>query len=209
MSTTTISELPALTPASGTVVYGENSSQSGKIDVDAVSNYALTSYNGATLAGSAQTPKAAIDGLNTKIGSTTMGTTATTITGAIAEHESDISTLNGNSAASLTLSYAGVTQSVSAYKRGMIVEIPVNITVSGSTFSTATGYDLICTIPSGYRPALTVDCPVFARGVGSWATATYYPANIRIGSNGEMYVLGNATNLQNCSALTGTVIFST
>lgn len=43
----------------------------------------------------ATTAKSAIDTINTKLGSTTMGTTATTVTGAIAEHESDISTLNG------------------------------------------------------------------------------------------------------------------
>jgi len=93
---TIISDLPALTPAPGTVVYAENSSQSGKIDVNTVSNYAVTEYNGATLAGSAQTPKAAIDGLNDKIGDTAMGTTATTVTGAIAEHESDFGTLGSN-----------------------------------------------------------------------------------------------------------------
>ena len=34
--------------------------------------------------------------LSNKIGDTTMGTTATTITGAIAEHEGDISSLNSN-----------------------------------------------------------------------------------------------------------------
>ena len=44
----------------------------------------------------ATTAKSAIDTINTKLGSTTMGTTATTITGAIAEHENDISTLNSN-----------------------------------------------------------------------------------------------------------------
>lgn len=41
-----------------------------------------------------------------KIGSTTMGTTATTLTGAIAEHESDISTLNTNNTnTTLSVSY--------------------------------------------------------------------------------------------------------
>ena len=37
-----------------------------------------------------------IKGYDTKIGNTTMGTTATTLTGAIAEHEGDISNLNSN-----------------------------------------------------------------------------------------------------------------
>ena len=44
----------------------------------------------------ATTAKSAIDTINTTLGSTTMGTTATTVTGAIAEHENDISTLNSN-----------------------------------------------------------------------------------------------------------------
>ena len=37
-----------------------------------------------------------VSDISNKIGNTTMGTTATTITGAIAEHEGDISTLNSN-----------------------------------------------------------------------------------------------------------------
>lgn len=53
-------------------------------------------YSGSTLAGSAQAVKTALDSIDSTIGNTAMGTTATTITGAIAEHESDISTLNGN-----------------------------------------------------------------------------------------------------------------
>lgn len=44
----------------------------------------------------ATTAKGAIDTINTKLGSIAMGTTATTITGAIAEHESDIGALNSN-----------------------------------------------------------------------------------------------------------------
>lgn len=45
-----------------------------------------------------------------KLGTTSMGTTATTITGAIAEHESDISTLNSN----LTPTTTRVTQTTDA-----------------------------------------------------------------------------------------------
>lgn len=51
----------------------------------------------------ATTAKSAIDTINTKLGSTTMGTTATTVTGAIAEHESDISTLNSNCQKKITI----------------------------------------------------------------------------------------------------------
>lgn len=55
----------------------------------------VETYTGSSLAGSAQTLKAALDGLNTKVGNATMGTTATSVTGAIAEHESDINGTNG------------------------------------------------------------------------------------------------------------------
>lgn len=53
-------------------------------------------YSGSTLAGSAQAVKTALDSIDSTIGNTAMGTTATTITGAIAEHERDISGLNSN-----------------------------------------------------------------------------------------------------------------
>lgn len=55
----------------------------------------IETYTGSSLAGSAQTLKAALDGLNTKVGNASMGTTATSVTGAIAEHESDINGTNG------------------------------------------------------------------------------------------------------------------
>lgn len=48
-----------------------------------------------------------------KIGTTSMGTTATTITGAIAEHESDISTLNGKTNFS-TVSVIGTAKTIAA-----------------------------------------------------------------------------------------------
>lgn len=53
-------------------------------------------YSGSTLAGSAQAVKTALDSIDSTIGNTAMETTATTLTGAIAEHESDISQLNSN-----------------------------------------------------------------------------------------------------------------
>lgn len=52
-------------------------------------NTSISGIGGGTLTG-------AVSALNSKIGNTAMGTTATTLTGAIAEHESDISTLNSN-----------------------------------------------------------------------------------------------------------------
>ena len=53
-------------------------------------------YVGSSLGGTSRALKTALDTVSDQIGNTTMGTTATTLTGAIAEHESDISTLNSN-----------------------------------------------------------------------------------------------------------------
>ena len=52
-------------------------------------------YVGSSLGGSSRSLKAALDAVNTKIGNDTMGTTASSVTGAIAEHESDINGTNG------------------------------------------------------------------------------------------------------------------
>lgn len=97
------------------------------------------------------------------IGSTSMGTTATTLTGAIAEHEGDISTLNSKTTASITLS-SNVTQST-AYtsiceKTGKMVTI-----YFGATANTAISSGTqIGTIPSGYRPPRAFRHIMYASG---------------------------------------------
>ena len=53
-----------------------------------------------------------ISGLTTLVGNTTMGTTATTVTGAVAEHEGDISTINNR--ASVGNSYSAGTYTTSS-----------------------------------------------------------------------------------------------
>ena len=69
MANTIISDLPALTPASGTVLYAENSSQSGKIDYATLAQAIIENYTSSTLAGSAQSVKSALDSLNSNVGS--------------------------------------------------------------------------------------------------------------------------------------------
>lgn len=89
-------------------------------------------YSGSTLAGSAQAVKTALDSIDSTIGNTAMGTTATTITGAIAEHESDISTLNGKSTLTLTRTEnthvtAQNFNRLSAYKSGNVLCLNGNL----------------------------------------------------------------------------------
>lgn len=80
-----------------------------------------------------------------KIGTASMGTTATTITGAIAEHESDISTLNSKTADSgwLTLN-----RGIQYRKYHDVIYIYFNYGISLSTSVTVIG-----TLPEGYRPS--------------------------------------------------------
>ena len=73
--------------------------------------------------------------INNKIGSTTMGTTATTITGAIAEHEGDISTLNSNltwQSVTLTAGSDVTINSQAAYKRDNLLFVFASITLSSN-----------------------------------------------------------------------------
>lgn len=88
---------------------------------------------------------------DTLIGNTAMGTTATTITGAIKEHETDISILNGKTTESITLS-SNVTASSSfsciCEKRGNSVTAYIAFTATADIASGAT----VATIPSGFRP---------------------------------------------------------
>ena len=104
MSSVKISELSSVSEVLGTdespVV---QSSTTKKFSMTQLGSYILNGFSGLSLGGVAQTAKAAIDALATAlttlsdfIGSTSMGTTATTVTGAIAEHEGDITSLDSS-----------------------------------------------------------------------------------------------------------------
>lgn len=85
MSTTYISTLPTGSAGGSKYLVQDDGNNTTKVTVnDAVASAtAMTSAN------------SSISSINTKIGSVTLPTTAQTLTGAIAEHESDISALNG------------------------------------------------------------------------------------------------------------------
>lgn len=84
-----------------------------------------------------------------KIGNTTMGTTATTITGAIAEHESDITSLEGDR--------IKIVESVSLGS--------ISVNASGAADATV---DISSSIPSGYKLAAAIP-----RGTGSYGFYFY------------------------------------
>jgi hypothetical protein len=90
--------------------------------------------------------KTAIDTINTTLGSTTMGTTATTVTGAIAEHESDISTLNSKIT---NVTYAAYIEPT--FENG-IADIPITQNVFGA----GKIYDPICQLSTNTASTLTI-----------------------------------------------------
>ena len=105
-----ISELPSVSEVLGTDESpAVQSSTTKKFTMTQLGSYILGAFSGLSLGGIAQTVKSAIDSIATLLGNSSMGTTATTVTGAIAEHESDITSLNNN------LNFAIDTKSASTY----------------------------------------------------------------------------------------------
>ena len=82
-------------------LFGIDAAEGYQMLISDLAKKIIEDFTGSTLGGSSQALKTIIDAINTKIGNTAMGTTATTITGAIKEHETDISTLNGNTSANI------------------------------------------------------------------------------------------------------------
>lgn len=123
-------------------------------------------YSGSTLAGSAQAVKTALDSIDSTIGNTAMGTTATTITGAIAEHESDISTLNSKTALS-NVKYLGDDRHVRYRRTGNICIVEVEGYTVASTGNLSLG-----TLPVEDRPLTTAQAilKIGTSPVSGWIT---------------------------------------
>lgn len=113
-------------------------SQSGttkKFSMAQLANYILNIFNGLSFAGATQTVKSAIDAIHNKIGTTSMGTEATTVTGAIAEHGNAI---DGVSADVLTLltrpnPFAIISTEIQANTDVNTLDTPGNYYCSGGT----------------------------------------------------------------------------
>jgi len=123
-------------------------SSSGVVSVNGMAG--VVSLNGDDIpkeSGSSDTVASAINGLESdttaldhKIGNTSMGTQATTVTGAIKEHSTDISTINDI----LSNSFGDLATGLSYQKYGKIVIIYFN----GYTVSDAGGWTNIITLPN-------------------------------------------------------------
>ena len=136
---------------------------SRRITLSSIASYVLSNFSSLSLGGVTRTVKAAIDAIATLLGSSSMGTTATTVTGAIAEHEGDITTLT-NSVNDLNshLGYSGINiitlQNATAganasyyYKSGKAVTLFLDLTPSASASSLT-----VATLPSGYTPPTSI-----------------------------------------------------
>lgn len=128
------------------------------------------------------------------IGNTPMGTSAATVTGAIAE-------LNEEQSASVTFTLSGVSSTRTVYKYGHVGLI--NCSLGNDTaFSSATGSNTLGTLPVGFRPPSTIQCAAIGRTSGTWATATFYILHLEIGTEGTVILRGNQTNIRACKYIT-------
>lgn len=148
----------------------DNGSTNRKTTLSAIGTYIINTVT-ASLGGVTRTIKAAIDAAWTKLGSgsisnvgadvsaaignTSLGTTATSLSGAIAEHEGDITALGQLTTQSLALVSGAWTSSstvgISCVKRGNTVTFSFNI--SGKpAYSDAANHPMITSLPTGWRP---------------------------------------------------------
>lgn len=139
----------------------------------------------------ATTVTGAIKEHSNKIGNTAMGTTATTLTGAIKEHETDITTLNSKIAGTFTFN-SGFTTSTNDYvgkleKNNRVVCL--NIMFYTTSSFTQNAWVAIGTIPSEFRPSAHVPCSVTILGAGH-ATGAVYDGRVCSGGNVEFYTYG-------------------
>ena len=141
-----ISELPSVSEVLGTDESpAVQSSTTKKFTMTQLGSYILGAFSGLSLGGVLQTAKAAIDAVTTAlgnlsdlVGNTAMGTTATTVTGAIAEHEGDITSLNNN-----------LQIKIKSYSAG-------SRTVAANSALGLSANDFSVSAPSGYMPVAVV-----------------------------------------------------
>lgn len=135
-----------------------------------------------------------IAGIRKKIGDTALGTTATTITGAIAEHEQDISGLNSNlsyasirGADVLTLSSAFASATISEFVIKRVGRIAHVTGIIGS-LSIQAERNVIGTLGNGWRPHIF---DVFTLGTIGPGGNVGTIVRVEINSNGVLTVVSN------------------
>ena len=169
-----IHELPGGTLADADVLAVDNGTSTRKLNFKNIANSLITAIT---------------NPISTLIGNTEMGTTATTITGAIAEHESDISTLNSNESFICT---AGTSQFTinrqRCFRNGKRVVISFDATAN-SNITTGTNITIL-QIPTTHQPSTDLT------GLGwIWTGTTLFSSMIKVTKSGNYYyIMQNASN---------------
>lgn len=190
-----ISQLPSASEVLGSdvapsVQYGTTK----KFSMTTLANYLLNTFNSLSLGGTARTVKSAIDAIHTslsslldKVGNVTMGTTATTITGAIAEHEGDITTIDASlsvqSSGQITPTASNVTSSSANlifYKIGKIGVLYYSFKWDSVTANTE--YTL-CNISSYGTPTTKFNFTVANQGGHPFLVQVYTNGNVTFYAN--------------------------
>ncbi len=194
-----ISELPSVSEVLGTDESpAVQSSTTKKFTMTQLGSYILGAFSGLSLGGVLQTAKAAIDAVTTAlgnlsdlVGNTAMGTTATTVTGAIAEHEGDITSLNNNinNITYFSCTDAGSYYDISrqnCYAIGKRVFISIELVVTSANPPTSAE---LCVVPAGYRPASALNNKGFVyhlRSSGGDVWSDLRPALVSIATTGAV-----------------------
>lgn len=114
--------------------------------------------------------------LYSKLGTTELGTTATTVTGAIAEHESDISQLNSK------LNPTAWANAGNLYYKKQANIVAITYSASYGSAVNADTWFTIATLPEGFRPGHVV---AFAATFGNQINI---PGAVRINTDGTVQV---------------------
>lgn len=77
----------------------------------------------------------------------------------------------------------------------------LNIEVGGGNWTSLNNGDNIGSLDPEVYPRYPVNIPAIARNVGAQSSATFYPCNISLGTDGSIHIYGNESDLRNCKYL--------
>lgn len=188
-----------------------------KFTLSGLATWALSIFNGLTLAGAAQTVKAAIDSLASRLTTVEAGTntiskyaletySGTSLGGAAQSVKSAIDSLFASGSSTFTFSLGGWNISTPIVKRGRVVEWTIGS--GGTAFASFTPGSTVGTIPAGYRPSTMIIGSGFCRTEAGWTAVTMAPIQFVITSDGVIKAYGNQAAIRACSYLWFTIVWS-
>lgn len=209
-------EITAANMAASDILAGTDTSAAAdrKFTLSGLATWALSIFDGLSLAGAAQTVKAALDGLASRLTTVEAGTntiskytvetyTGTTLAGTAQTVKAAVDGLVATGSAQVPLSMGGYSATATVFKRaGGCVELTFP-DGAGTAFATFTTGGQVGTLPAGFRPSHTI----YATGIVRSGWSAVYPIIVRIGNDGTISVYGNQTNVRSCSYIMVTAEF--